>query len=1171
MQRHATRDLLWIIPAALILLAPTTSIAAAKRQPPSPGFVVEDVGQGSAGEAAGIQPGDVLLEWSRAANPPANPAPAHGAFGSPFDVREVEIEQADRGTVALTVRRGDRRLSLAMPRGSTTWESWLWRIAVRPDFAGERLVAFQQARDLEQAGDLDEAEIAWRDLASRCSRSGDHALAAWLYGRAGTRTHGEAVREAETAGLWRLVAQLWENAAEDQGSDPDRRTEAYGRALELRERYEPASLATAQTLSSFGWLQEDGPRTELFLKALRIREAQAPGSLGVGKTLRYLGSFALMRGDLDEAEALSLRSFEILERLAPDSLLVADNLKDLSALAFRRGDLRAAEQIIRKALAIQERLEPRSERVAETLSNLGSVLLSLDDGLGAYDCLARALALEKALNVSGSIMARTLTVLGWISIQLDDLDRAEAFLTQALEVLEKGGPEDPGNPAEILLHLAYVARLRNRLDLAESLVRKAVPICEQLPKSGFARRPNGYDLTVSDLPTSVCLEEALWTLGGILKDKGEFQAAFEVIARLSAIHHQQAPGSVRAADHLIDDLIEGAELLASQGQYRIAEGALARAQALIVKELEDARHHDGESSMWRDYLTPLGRPPQLSTLEWAALNHGIRSLQVQASLLWRQGRFAEAERAFRNGVELLERRRALTRGSPGRNLYDPLYFETLIDLASVSQAGPDSDFLAILERLKAGALLDMLAARDLDLSADLPLDVQAERSQVDRDYERIQSLLSSPSSQRDADRLLIEFQELGGRRDQLNAQIRMTSPKYSSLKYPQPLDLDGVATSLDRGTLMLSYAIGKERSLLLFATSDCTAGVIPLALGETELREAVEAFRTLIDWKTRPGEGPPATLVARGRLLYDALIRPAEPWIAVSDRLLIIPDGPLHSLPWAALIRGVKAGRPQYLVEWKPLHTAISATVYAELKKRPRSAPSSSPILVAAFGDPAYPRLSPAEEDEELADPQVRLAVHRGARLEPLPATRREVESIAKLYSPGTVKYLGEDATEEQAKSLGKDVPLIHFACHAYVNERFPLDSALVLTIPEKPGEGQENGLLQAWEIFEKVHIDADLVTLSACETGLGKEIGGEGLIGLTRAFQYAGARSVLSSLWKVDDRSTEELMTRFYGHLRGGKPKDEALRQAQIDLIRSRDLSLPSRWAAFQINGDWR
>jgi CHAT domain-containing protein len=157
-------------------------------------------------------------------------------------------------------------------------------------------------------------------------------------------------------------------------------------------------------------------------------------------------------------------------------------------------------------------------------------------------------------------------------------------------------------------------------------------------------------------------------------------------------------------------------------------------------------------------------------------------------------------------------------------------------------------------------------------------------------------------------------------------------------------------------------------------------------------------------------------------------------------------------------------------------------------------------------------------------------------------------------------------------------VRYVHFACHGYLDERFPLSSALALTIPKTEGDGRDNGLLQAWEIFDQVRLGADLVTLSACQTGLGKEMGGEGLLGLTRAFLYAGARSVLGSLWSVSDNSTTILMGRFYGYLKAGRPRDEALRAAQIDLIRTggtgpraADLSHPFHWAAFQLSGDWK
>jgi CHAT domain-containing protein len=179
--------------------------------------------------------------------------------------------------------------------------------------------------------------------------------------------------------------------------------------------------------------------------------------------------------------------------------------------------------------------------------------------------------------------------------------------------------------------------------------------------------------------------------------------------------------------------------------------------------------------------------------------------------------------------------------------------------------------------------------------------------------------------------------------------------------------------------------------------------------------------------------------------------------------------------------------------------------------------------------------------------------------------------------SKAEVKKLSEANTLAKAR-------YVHFATHGLLDEQRPLSSALALTLVEPPEEGRDNGLLQAWEIFEQVRLSADLVTLSACDTGLGAQIRGEGIVGLTRAFQYAGARSVLASLWSVADDETAALMIHFYERLSAGLNKDEALRAAQIASIRG-GMSAGSRsgtpatsratraffWAAFQVYGDWR
>ena len=188
-----------------------------------------------------------------------------------------------------------------------------------------------------------------------------------------------------------------------------------------------------------------------------------------------------------------------------------------------------------------------------------------------------------------------------------------------------------------------------------------------------------------------------------------------------------------------------------------------------------------------------------------------------------------------------------------------------------------------------------------------------------------------------------------------------------------------------------------------------------------------------------------------------------------------------------------------------------------------------------------------------------------------LPASRSEVQAISSLF-PGARVLLGGDATEEAVKSLAPQARRLHFACHGLLDERFPLNFGLAFSIPEHRKAGLDNGYLQAWEIFDELRLDADLVTLSACDSGLGQEMGGEGLVGLVRAFQFAGARSVLASLWGVSDESTADLMKRFYGYLRSGKTKDEALRAAQIDQIRKKTgESHPFHWAAFELFGDWR
>jgi CHAT domain-containing protein len=489
----------------------------------------------------------------------------------------------------------------------------------------------------------------------------------------------------------------------------------------------------------------------------------------------------------------------------------------------------------------------------------------------------------------------------------------------------------------------------------------------------------------------------------------------------------------------------------------------------------------------------------------------------------------------------------------------------------------------------------MLAERDIVFTADVPEDVERERKRIAWEYDQTHAQLARLNplkEQTQIDGLLNQIRELRDRQSDFVARIRQQSPRLASLQYPQPLDVRSAQAALDPGTILLSFSVGTEKSYLFALTRDAGVQTFTLTVGEAQLRDDIERFRSLIQ-RAQLGGTDVTGVVERGRQLYDLLLQPAGKTLERARRFLIVPDGPLHVLPFAALVRGgdqqSRGGRRdwQYLVEWKPMHVVVSATVYAELRKKPQNRNvSESKKTLIAFGDPNYPAVAVTTDDKEAdrQDAVVGSMLSRGYRFARLPATRDEVIAIAELYRDEADTYLGEAATEERAKDVAKTAKYLHFASHGLVDDRFPLNSGLALTMPSEMRQGGENGILQAWEIFERLRINADLVVMSACDTGLGKEMGGEGLVGLTRAFEYAGARSVLASLWSVADETTAPLMKRFYSYMKAGRTKDAALRQAQLDLIRGSvviqdqqtsvrrfDASHPFYWAAFQLNGDWR
>ena len=843
------------------------------------------------------------------------------------------------------------------------------------------------------------------------------------------------------------------------------------------------------------------------------------------------------KGDQVRAVADYRQALAIKERYFPGSLKLAETLQELGRLLYDGGDPTSADPLLKRALLIWQETLPGSKEVADSLRYLGNVSWTRGDLDGAEALYRQSLAIAEGLPQGverGTMNASALVNLGNVANDRGDFATAEERWQRALALFREFAPGRMGE-AFCLGNLAGAARERGDLAQSEALQKKSLALLEKFV-------PKGPDV-------ATCLYE----LGKLASQRGDLAGAEDFFLKQLALAEEFGPDGLQVASGL-DAL---ADVATKRGDRAKAEEFSKRSIAI------------------RERLAP-------GTQDLAATLHRLGLIERDSS------RPAEAAASFGRALQALEAQKGKLGGGQDvragfAEKYRSIYADDVDLLIALGQ--PEEAF-HVLERSRARGMLALLAERDLVLPDAVSPTLAGRQKEVNADYDRTQAALAELSLAKDrteVDRLLARLRDLGAKREAIATEIRKSSPHFAALKYPQPVDLAGAEAALDPGTALLSYSMGKDRTLL-FAVAAAKTGagasrleVFPIAIGAEELRSLVGDFRDLA--LAEPGPGSVKELVLAGGKLYDILVKPAEAMIAASARVVVVPDGPLQVLPFAALVRAGGESRPQYLVEWKPVHTVASATVYTELKRgRRASEATAAPALLAAFGDPLYPRRDASAGPATATDPVVRSALERGTKLAALPGSRREVEDIARIYPERPAIYLGAEATEERAKSLGKEPRLIHFACHAVVNESFPLDSALALSIREKPAPGQENGLLQAWEILEGVRIDADLVTLSACETGLGKDLGGEGLLGLTRAFQYAGARSVLASLWRVEDQATGELMKRFYTELRLGRTKDEALRAAQLQLIGSAaepgalaDLSHPRQWAAFELIGDWK
>ena len=550
---------------------------------------------------------------------------------------------------------------------------------------------------------------------------------------------------------------------------------------------------------------------------------------------------------------------------------------------------------------------------------------------------------------------------------------------------------------------------------------------------------------------------------------------------------------------------------------------------------------------------------------------------------------------------------SLRAGVFNRNLRDSYfasiqtYYEFHIDLLMAlhkNQPSESMDRVALdmVERARARGMLELLTESRADIrqgvdQALLDREVLVRQQLHEKEQSRMR-LFSGSADSRQLETFDKEISNLVSQYDQIEAEIKAKSPRYAAVAQPKPLAVEQVQQRLlDPDTLLLEYALGEDRSFLWAVTQTSVHSY------ELPKRSDIDgAFRkfyeilTARQTKRNEGQGQylrrvqeaDATYERNAALLSQILLGPVSHLLG-TKRLLVVPDGSLAYLSFAALPNPTSSEKQ--LVASNEIIYLPSASTLAVLREQVERRPAAEKTL-AVLADPVFDkhddRLRRASlvstktnhktANAEATEQALRDAglLEEGVPLARLPFSRQEADWISALMpSSNTLKAVGFNANLRTATSLELSrYRIVHFATHGLINAKHPYLSGLLLSLVDEHGTPQD-GFLSLSQIYN-LNLPADLVVLSACQTAMGKEVKGEGIIGLTRAFMYAGTPRVLASLWKVDDAATAELVKLFYtAMLKHDLPPSAALRSAQIEMSKHKLWQSPYYWASFVLQGE--
>ncbi len=855
---------------------------------------------------------------------------------------------------------------------------------------------------------------------------------------------------------------------------------------------------------------------------------------------------------------------------------------------------------------------------AMTLTSVGSIYHLLSEPQNAVEPLGQALTIWRAIG-DRHLEAITQALNGRIYYSLGEPQKALESYLLALPVMHAVG--DQSGEAVTFIQIGGVYKLFGEPQKALDHFAQALPLLravgDRWNEATLLNNMGAVYHLVDDLPKALYYFQQVLPLARAINNRGVEAAALTNMGTVynlkeepeqALVYLDQALTVVRANK---DRRTEAAVLTHTGTAYSLmkqkpkAVDYFERALELRVSvsdrlgEATTLNHFGRAFDLWHesqkafDYYEkalPIWRAVGDRNGEVAAL-YGMARAESALGNLREASQRTDAALAIINTLRTKVASRSL-RASYFASVQDlyKLHIDLLMRLhRREPAAGFDVAALKTYEQARARSLIDMLAEASADIRQGVdPALLARERSlqqMLNLEADRQMRLFSSPYKEESAAAVRRKIEELLTQLLAIEGEMKAHSPRYAALTQPAPLGLAEIQNAVtDDATVLLEYSLGEERSYLwaVTATSFSSYELPPRATIEAAARRCYELltarnlyvkFETADEKRERVRKAD-AEYPAAAAALSQMLLGPVAAQLG-RKRLLVVPDGALEYLPFAALtLPGQTSPYVPLIVEHEVTSIPSASTLAVLRRELQGRAPAEK--VVAVFADPVFDKT-----DERVTGNVSRNAGgHHGApssdegpALPRLPYTRQEAEAILAL-APSTRRKAALGFEANRATAMSDDLSryrIIHFATHSFLDSMHPELSGIALSMLDRQGKPQE-GYLRAHEVFN-LRLGAELVVLSGCRTGLGKEVKGEGLYGMTRGFMYAGSKRVVVSLWDVQDQATARLMTDFYRGLLGPKRPHTAaaLRAAQIAIWREGRWQAPYYWAGFVLQGEPR